>query len=164
MRILFSFVGGRGHLEPLVPFARAAAAAGHSVAFGSAPAIDSSVRAAGFESLPLGTGGDGRPERIPLRPLDSAREERDLRERFVRGAAYRRAPLAIALCSDWRPDLLVCDETDFGVVVAAKHLGVPHATFSSSQPEASCAPTWWEQRSSSCVPGTAFPPIPSSRC
>ena len=33
LRLLFTFAGGIGHLEPLVPLASAAAAAGHSVAF-----------------------------------------------------------------------------------------------------------------------------------
>jgi len=32
MRILFSFTGGLGHVEPLIPVARAAEAAGHTVA------------------------------------------------------------------------------------------------------------------------------------
>ena len=39
MRILFAFTGGRGHAEPLVPLARAAEAAGHTVAFGGRASI-----------------------------------------------------------------------------------------------------------------------------
>jgi UDP:flavonoid glycosyltransferase YjiC (YdhE family) len=128
MRILFTFVGGHGHFEPLVPVARAATAAGHSVAFGCAPTMFSIVRAAGFPSFALGTSTRGRPERVPLRPVDSAREERDLHERFARRAAHDRAPLAITLCREWRPDLLVCDETDFGAIVAAERLALPYAT------------------------------------
>lgn len=31
--MLFTFAGGNGHFEPLVPLARAAAAAGHTLAF-----------------------------------------------------------------------------------------------------------------------------------
>jgi UDP:flavonoid glycosyltransferase YjiC (YdhE family) len=31
MRILFTFVGGSGHFDPLIPIARAAEAAGHAV-------------------------------------------------------------------------------------------------------------------------------------
>ena len=34
MRLLFTLAGGSGHLEPLVPLARAAQARGHTVAFG----------------------------------------------------------------------------------------------------------------------------------
>jgi hypothetical protein len=36
MRILFTFAGGIGHLEPLVPIARAA---GHSVAISGRPGL-----------------------------------------------------------------------------------------------------------------------------
>ena len=57
--------------------------------------------------------------------MDREREDRDLRERFARRAARYRVPLAIALCADWRPEILVCDETDFGAMVAAEHLGLP---------------------------------------
>jgi UDP:flavonoid glycosyltransferase YjiC (YdhE family) len=128
MRVLFTFVGGYGHFEPLAPVARAATAAGHTVAFGCAPAMLPTVQARGFHCFALGESTHGRSERVPLRPLDRAREERDLRERFVRCAARDRAPLTMALCSKWRPDLLVCDETDFGALVAAESLSLPYAT------------------------------------
>jgi len=39
MRVLFTFVGGHGHFEPLVRIARAAEAAGHTVAFGCGPSM-----------------------------------------------------------------------------------------------------------------------------
>jgi UDP:flavonoid glycosyltransferase YjiC (YdhE family) len=126
--MLFSFVGGRGHLEPLLPVARAAAAVGHTVTVGCAPSMLAAVEAAGLDALPIGTSTGAAPTRRPLRPVDRAREDRDLRECFARHAAHQRAPLAIALCEAWRPDLVVCDETDFGVLVAAEHLELPYAT------------------------------------
>ena len=33
-----------------------------------------------------------------------------------------------ALCADWRPDLVVCDEIDFGSMIAAERLGLPYAS------------------------------------
>lgn len=128
MRILFTFVGGHGHLEPLVPIARAAREAGHAVSVACGPAMAAAVRAAGLEAIALGI--DGRPltERLPLRPVDRTREERDLRERFARRAARYRAPLVGELCDGLRPDVLVCDETDFGAMVAAEACGLPFAT------------------------------------
>jgi UDP:flavonoid glycosyltransferase YjiC (YdhE family) len=137
VRALFTFVGGRGHLEPLAPVARAAARAGHTVAFACAPGMAAAVRASGFDALPLGaaaaTGAPGSartgpPDRLPLRPVDRAKEERDLRERFVRRAARDRAPHVIGLCEQWRPDVVVCDETDFGTMIACEHLGLPFAS------------------------------------
>lgn len=128
MRILFTFVGGRGHFEPLVPLARAAESAGHTLVFGCARSTASLVEGAGFGVFSMGRGARSPRQRIPLRPPDREREERDLRERFARRAARDRAPRVIALCTRWQPDVLVCDETDFGAVVAAEALGLPFAT------------------------------------
>lgn len=129
MRVLFSFIGGSGHFEPLVPLARAAGAAGHAVAFGCGPGMASTVEAAGFTTFRLGAGGaGGTPARLPLRPVDQAREAAEFRERFVEGAARSRAPLVASLCATWRPDVVVCDEADFGAMLAAETLGLPHAT------------------------------------
>ena len=80
LRVLVAFVGGRGHLDPLVPIARAAVAAGHRVRFSSGSAMAASVRAAGFDLLPLPADepppvdDDGPPAPLPLQPIDRARE------------------------------------------------------------------------------------------
>lgn len=128
MRILFTFMGRSGHFEPLVPIARAAEAAEHTVAFGCGPAMVPMVEAAGFTAFALGSGTGRTLERTPLRPLDGAREDREFRERFVREGARYRAPHTIELCASWQPDLLVCEETDFGSMIAAERLGLPYAT------------------------------------
>ena len=39
MRILFTFAGGNGHFEPLVPIAGAAEDVGHVVAFAGRPSM-----------------------------------------------------------------------------------------------------------------------------
>lgn len=128
MRALFTFVGGHGHFVPLVPVASAVEAAGHTVAFGCGPSMVSTVEAAGFTVFPLGTGTIAPPERTPLRRPDAAREDQEFRDRFARHGARYRAPHTIALCTGWQPDVLVCDETDFGGMVAAERLGLPNAT------------------------------------
>ena len=129
MRILCSFAGGRGHVEPLVPVADAARAAGHTVAFAGGHGGLQAVAALGFDVFPFGPApADATPRRIPLQKLDAEREARDLRERFVRRLARERVPAVLALCAAWQPDLLVCDETDFGAVIAAERLGLPQAT------------------------------------
>ncbi len=128
MRILFTFIGGSGHFLPLVPVARAAEAAGHTLAFGCGPSMRATVEAVGFAVFPLGTGSAAAPARLPLRPIDVAREDEEFRDRFVRGAAARRVPYMLTLCADWRPDVVVCDEADFGSMIAAERLGLPHAT------------------------------------
>ena len=51
MRMLFAFAGGSGHLEPLVPIARAAKATGHSVAFAGRPWMVPRLTNSGFEGF-----------------------------------------------------------------------------------------------------------------
>jgi UDP:flavonoid glycosyltransferase YjiC (YdhE family) len=128
VRVLFTFAGGNGHFRPLVPIARALDAAGHTVAFTGEPLMVPIVEAAGFTAFPSGPnlGSDGA--RRPLLPVDTDREDADFRDGFVRRTAPLRAADVLALCEDWAPDLLVCDEADHGAMIAAEKLGLPHAT------------------------------------
>jgi UDP:flavonoid glycosyltransferase YjiC (YdhE family) len=86
------------------------------------------VEAAGFTVFAMGSGAASAPERLPLRSVDIERERQEFRERFAQRGAQQRVPLVTTLCAEWRPDVLVCDETDFGGIVAAEHLGLPYAT------------------------------------
>jgi len=128
MRILFAFAGGHGHFEPLVPIARAAAAAGHVVAVVGGHGMVPAIKAVGFTAFATGQPGTGAAPRRPLLPLDAAREERDLRENFARRLARERAADMLALGGEWKPDLVVCDEVDFGSMIAAERLGLPYAS------------------------------------
>lgn len=129
MRILFTFVGGTGHFLPLVRIARAAETAGHGVAFGAQSALLPTVERAGFTAIE--TGGatcHGDSERLPLLNLDMDREYRAVRDGYAGRLARARAAAIIERATEWKPDLLVCDEMDFGCVVAAERLSIPHAT------------------------------------
>ncbi len=86
------------------------------------------VRSAGFTAF--ASGGDGRTitEIVALEALDLDREERAFRNGFAGRMARERAADVTILCQDWKPDLLICDETDFGAMIAAEKLGLPHAT------------------------------------
>lgn len=128
MRILFTFIGGNGHFVPLISVARAALDRGHTVAFGCGPSMVATVEAAGFTALPIGSGVVSSPQRLPLRPLDAAREDQEFRDRFARQGARYRVPHISILCREWQPDILVCDETDFGAMIAAERLALPYAT------------------------------------
>jgi UDP:flavonoid glycosyltransferase YjiC (YdhE family) len=129
MRILFTFAGLRGHLEPLVPIARAARAAGHTVAFAPDPWIAHAVLERGFDVVgPAPAPEPGPPGRRPLSAYDRENEERVLREVYVGRFGRDRARRLIGLCADWEPDVVVRDEADFGAAVAAERLGLPRAT------------------------------------
>ncbi|HTE64454.1 MAG TPA: glycosyltransferase [Solirubrobacteraceae bacterium] len=129
MRILFTFTGGRGHLDPLIAIARAAAAAGHTVAFSGQARLMPAVEAEGFAAFAtFPSSGDGAPVRTSLLELSAEREDAVLRDVFAGRLARQRADGLLALCGTWQPDLLVCDEVDFGALVAAERLGLPYAT------------------------------------
>jgi UDP:flavonoid glycosyltransferase YjiC (YdhE family) len=127
--MLFTFAGGTGHFLPLVPLARAAERAGHRVAFGGQSGMVSVVEQGGFSAFD--TGGPtllDTSERTPLLELDMEREIRAVREGFAGRTARERAAAVLQLCEEWRPDVLVCDEMDFGALVAAERADVPYAT------------------------------------
>jgi UDP:flavonoid glycosyltransferase YjiC (YdhE family) len=129
MRLLFSFAGGAGHFEPLVPVARAAAAAGHEVAVTCAAAMLGVVEGRGFAALRTVDADEcAAPERRPLVALDEEREDRVLRQHYAGRLARARAEGLLARCREWAPDVVVRDEADFGAAVAAERLGLPCAT------------------------------------
>lgn len=127
-RFLFSFMGGHGHFVPLVPVARAAQSAGHRVALACGGSQAAAVEAAGFEVIALGAKGREELKRTALRPLDAAREAEEFRDRFADGATRWKIPLFEEACKAWRPDVIVCDEADFGSLLVAERLGLPYAS------------------------------------
>ena len=128
MRALFSFVGGNGHFLPMLPIANATQLAGHTVIFACGHSMVKTVEQAGFSVIPLGEKSNHPPQRIPLRPVDMQREENDLREKFAREGAKRKANYLIPICEAWQPDIIVCDETDFGAMIVGERLGIPYAS------------------------------------
>jgi UDP:flavonoid glycosyltransferase YjiC (YdhE family) len=127
-RMLFTFAGGSGHLEPLIPLARAAEAERRTVAFAGRPWMTPQVDAAGFPSFPAGSDAGLTPERLPLAEVNLDQDMRDVGSGFGRRIARERAADILRLCREWHPDLLVCEEFDFGAMVVAERLGLPYAT------------------------------------
>ncbi|MGI5244986.1 glycosyltransferase [Dactylosporangium sp. CA-139066] len=123
MRMLFAFAGGNGHLQPLLPLAYAARCASHAVAVTGRPA----VLPKDLEGFPAGADVPDDARR-PLARLDRAREEREFRDGFGGWIARERAATTRRVAERWRPDVIVCDEADFGSMIAAESLGIPHAS------------------------------------
>ena len=164
VRILFTFAGLRGHLEPLVPIARAARDAGHTVAFAPDPWIAHAVVARGFDVVGPSPPARSRPAAAPaarrVRPRERGpRAARGVRRALrarprrppagsVRGLAPGRRWSATRPTSAprWRPSGSAC-----------------RARRCSSSPRArSCARRSSPGRSTSCAPSTAWPRIRSS--
>lgn len=124
MRLLFTFVGGRGHFDPLAPVAHAAAARGHAVAVSGegrhVPALS------GFPIIETSPAPDEPPpRRAPMPPVDPQRDDREMKELFATRAARGRAERLLHIFREWRPDVVVRDEVDFGSAIAAERLGIP---------------------------------------
>jgi UDP:flavonoid glycosyltransferase YjiC (YdhE family) len=128
MRLLCSFVGGNGHFAPLLPVAKAMRAAGHEVRFAGQRTMVSVVEAAGFACFQTSRDLSGDGVRRPLVAPDAEREDIALRDHFAGSIARSRARDLLSIFDQWRPDLIVCDEADFGATIAAERCGIPHAT------------------------------------
>src|SRR3954468_23270850 len=96
MRVLFTFIGGLGHFHPLVPVARAVAAAGHEVAVAGSGRLTSAVEQAGFRAF--ATSAPRPPNEPPatrdLTPLqltDARAAELEFAENFATKGAGRHA-------------------------------------------------------------------------
>ena len=96
MRILFAFAGGQGHFDPLVPLARAAAAAGHDVAVTGRADMLEAIRERGFEAIESPGTAPDPAARMPLKAYDPADEERALREWYAGELARQRAAALLA--------------------------------------------------------------------
>ncbi len=128
MRFLFSFVGGQGHFDPLVPLARGVRSVAHDVTFACRPSMIPIVEGRGFAAVGVGPDVPDHTAITPLLAYDAEREERVLRDGFARHTALRRAEDLIELCSADRADVIVADEVDYGALIAAERMGIPHAT------------------------------------
>jgi UDP:flavonoid glycosyltransferase YjiC (YdhE family) len=120
---LFTFAGGSGHAEPLVPIANALEAAGHRVAYAGQHAAVAPLDTYGFTLFPRSGCRDRWPRGDHAAPRGRhGKEYRTLRtayaDRFARVAANR----LLELSTKWQPDIVVCDGVDFGSMTAAERL------------------------------------------
>lgn len=109
----------------MLPLARTAAAAGHTVTLTGPLSLAPTVRQAGLTFV--SSGPDVTPQRGPLQPL-MEHEYRVVGEHFAGRLARARAAELNSLCQDQRPDVIVRDEMDFGSVVVAERVEIPHAS------------------------------------
>jgi UDP:flavonoid glycosyltransferase YjiC (YdhE family) len=133
MRLLITFVGGLGHLAPLLPLARAAREAGHQVAIAGSGGLVPRIEEAGFAAFATSPRlhHDQRSQGQPRKPLEvivARASEIEFAENFADRGARRMAEALPAIIRSFRPDILLRDETDLGTPIAAELLDVPVAT------------------------------------
>jgi UDP:flavonoid glycosyltransferase YjiC (YdhE family) len=131
-RILFSFARGSGHLDPLMPLARAAAAAGHETALCGARSVV--LDQTGFDhvhprevsTMPSTAQRTWREDGTGvLTPVSSSGLLRNVASYFLGDSAREARAAVLETAAAWSADVVVCDGQDFGAMVAAERLGIP---------------------------------------
>ena len=128
MRVLFTSTPAYGHLQPMLPLARALKGAGDDVAVAIAPEFIPRVQAAGFTALPTGNDtSEWWPElarRHPGEPWNKLLPEQILQwfwpNLFVDIGAAAMLRDLVPVAAAWRPDLLIYETFELaGPIVAA---------------------------------------------
>jgi glycosyltransferase len=128
MRVLFSTTAGAGHFGPLIPVARACAAAGWDVAVAAPSTFSDTVRGAGLDHLPFPDAPQEQMRAVFGGLADVSPVEADrvvMVDVFGRLDAQAALPALLPIMADWKPDLVVREPCEFGSLVAAECVGVP---------------------------------------
>ena len=135
MRILVASSPGVGHLLPLLPVAREAAARGHEVRIATGASLASIVISADF---PFERVGPATITEVAM-AIPGFRDVRGrrravltFREAFCGPIADTMATDITALATRWQPDVVIREDMAFGAWIAASSLGIPDATIQTT--------------------------------
>lgn len=128
MRIAFGTNPAYGHVLPLLPLALAAREAGHEIAVIGGASIGSVLEAHGIPHVVAGPpdlaavfaqieAGDLAGPRLSVRVWSRG---------FAEVVARPLANALVDLAADWRPDVVVHEDSEQGTWIGAERLGVPH--------------------------------------
>jgi UDP:flavonoid glycosyltransferase YjiC (YdhE family) len=128
MRIAFGANPALGHILPLLPLALAAQDAGHEIAVIGGATLGPLLAAHGIRHVEAGP-----PDlaamfaAIGADPLEGSRlAVRVWSQGFAEVVARPLAHGLVELAADWRPDLVVHEDSEQGTWIAAERLGIPH--------------------------------------
>ena len=130
MKIVCTCLPGYGHFYPMVPLANALVSAGHEVVFATAEEFCPHVEQLGFRSFAAGISLAAQLEQAGLTipeavmPPGKERFTSFVPRMLAAVAAPPRARDLLPFLQEWRPDLLVHEETEFGGPLAAATAGV----------------------------------------
>jgi UDP:flavonoid glycosyltransferase YjiC (YdhE family) len=131
VRIAFSTNPALGHVLPLLPLAMAARDAGHDVVVLAGASCEAAIAGAGLRHVRTPT--PDLPSlfaRLPGRAgLTGARlVVATWRDAFAGVLAEELAAAVLELARDWKPDLVIHEDSEQGSWIAAERLRVPHVT------------------------------------
>ncbi len=136
MRALFTAHGAYGHVLPLMGMARALMGGGHEVLVSTSTQFGGVVAACGLSFRAVGMDDDTMVAEARRRwPETMAQPAAAWTTRmFCEIAAQAMAADLASLIDEWRPDVVVCEEGEYGGPVAAAEAGVPWATVGWGSP------------------------------
>ncbi|HST47017.1 glycosyltransferase [Jatrophihabitans sp.] len=120
---------GNSCFQQSVPLARALIGAGHEVAFGLPQPMTGQATELGFRTFAAGEPTEfvELQKALGVAGLPSGQRSAAYFDRLLAGVCARRmAADILELAEDWRPDLVIRDDTEFGGCLAAEALGIPH--------------------------------------
>ena len=131
MRVLVCSTAGAGHFSPLLPMARACAAAGHQLLVAAPASFSDTVASSGlvhapFDDVPAEVMGPifGR---LPSLSHDEANRV-VIADIFGRLDAQAALPGMRDIVNDWGPDLILREPCEFASLALARQRGIAHAT------------------------------------
>jgi UDP:flavonoid glycosyltransferase YjiC (YdhE family) len=137
MRFMFSSTRGTGHLQPLLPYARALQARGHEVVVAAPAEAADLLRQAGLAHAPFDHPGEEALGPIWARLRGASQEEGmtiAMSEIFAGVNARVALPKLQQAIQTFAPDLIVRDSVEFAALIAAEHAGIPHARVAVHMP------------------------------
>ena len=130
MRVLFASTRGVGHFNPLVPFVESALAAGREVMVAGPPALAPTIEPTGY---PFWQGENPPDDELDATWARVPQVSPDEANRIVIGEIFAglnvRAmlPALRAAIAEWKPDLVIREQSEFASAIAADEAGVRHA-------------------------------------
>ncbi len=130
MRILFTSTSGAGHVQPLLPYARALVQRGHDVRVAAPISVAATLEKAGLMHVVLDNPDSDTVKEVMGR-MDAASADAAMpiaiQEIFYGIQARTVLPGVLAAIRDWRPDLVVREASEPAGAIAAEVAGIPHA-------------------------------------
>jgi UDP:flavonoid glycosyltransferase YjiC (YdhE family) len=135
MRIAFTAQPALGHLLPIVPLALAAQDAGHEVVVLAGASLGAAVARTGLTHVVAGPADlQSAFAKVPERAGLTGRRLAAVTWGLVFGGviAPEMAEGLLDFAREWRPDLVVHDDSEQGTWIAAERLGIPHVSLQAT--------------------------------
>jgi UDP:flavonoid glycosyltransferase YjiC (YdhE family) len=135
MRILFTTIGGTGHFNPLIPYAREMLRRGYEVRVAAVDKMTERIKAAGLEHVVVGGPTEEEHKAVFSKVGHLPPPERGpfINAELFAGLLPRTAlPAMQKLVEEWKPDLIVREAAEYAGAIVSALTGIPHVRVSVS--------------------------------